>query len=150
MCRLGVRLVLAMLLIACHGKPRVAMTPDDTPASLHPIDGDALVVTVEPEDGDPRSRVIDFPDDVIGAGFSQPDEEKPPGHAEALAVMRDAATCIQERDRMQGLWIQLTIDPAGRPIQVRHGGFGDHGACATMVARNRRYRELRGTVRIAH
>jgi hypothetical protein len=64
--------------------------------------------------------------------------------------MRAAAGCLREYDRrIGGLWIEVLIDPAGRPIHVAHGGFGDSAGCATMAVRNRHYAELRGTVRLS-
>ena len=134
-----------VLLVACRPATKQSWlrgTSSEHVASLHPTRIDDVVVTRD-------EQTFDFADEIIESAVPER-EERPPEQVEALALMREAATCIAERDPAFGhLWIEVTIDPAGRAIHVSHGGFGTAGPCVTMLARNRRYRALRETVRIA-
>ena len=127
----------AALVVAVAGCGRPAAAP------VAPVPSEPAVTT--------RATRLDFPDDIIesGAPVVEAPDDRPALHVEVRALMRDATACIVDRDtRFPRLWIELTIDPAGRAIRVSHGGFGAAGPCVTMVARNRRYRELRDTVRL--
>jgi hypothetical protein len=138
------RVALVLVVAGCGAPPRPLVVPWDPPPRQEevPVVLDASVrVTLEGEDA------VQLDDEIIEGTLGPP----PSSHAEGATLMRDAVTCRRDLDRTFGhFWIEVTIDPAGRPIHVAQGGFGDAAACVTKVARNRHYRELRGTVRVSY
>jgi hypothetical protein len=138
-----------ILALACCGRVHTQTAPAPVREPWWVLLKEAdITITHDPAVVAPGHRELDFEDFLLESGVPPP--PPPPGESrnDAIALMRDAAKCATNTD-YGGLWIKLTIDPAGRPIAVDAGGFGDQRVCVIMAARARRFRELRGTVTIS-